>query len=144
MNTTEWSEHWRRLLLAPHALGFANETVLLDRYDIGVGPQPFEVFCRKIASKPIDDIPLVGDPGGTVGHSVDMGFLADTVLEGHNVPSAGDGLLGLAYREGRMDREYGENMESEGEEDGPGHVSEVGRCGLGNPSGTLASIYGNK
>ena len=94
-------------------------TVLLDESNIGVGPQILELRRGESAREAVDDIPFVGDRGGTA-HStregVDTGFTVNTIFEGDDI-SSGNGLLDLLHLdEGGRSRENGENTESEDEE----------------------------
>jgi len=127
MNTTERSQR-RRCLLSDIVL-CADNTVLLDGSNIGVGPQILELGRRESTSEAIDDGPLMGDRGGTVDPArecVDVGFTAGTVLEGDDV-SPGNGLLGLLHRDkGRRSGESREDAESEDDEILGEHVDNAG------------------
>ena len=127
MSTIEMSKQ-RRCLLGNNGLG-VNETILLDGSNIGIGPQILELGRRESTSEAVDDVPLVGDRGGTIEltrECVDVGFTASTILEGDNVSSS-DGFLSLLdLDEGRRSRKSRENAESEDDQVLGEHIDDTG------------------
>ena len=106
----------------------ADELDLLDGSNIGVRILKL-VPGRESTGEAVDNVPLVGGRGGAVGlisKGVDMGFVANSILEYDNV-SSGDWLIGFVNcKEGGEGRNSGGNVESEGVEVHGEHIDDAG------------------
>ena len=58
-----------------------DNTVLLDKTDLGVGTQGADLVVSEMTSEAIDYVPLVGD----VATGVDVGLTVSTILEGDDI-----------------------------------------------------------